>query len=202
MNEPAATTSHRWATPADACRQWRLDAARNWLASGGSLLFFGSVRTGRSPEVDVVAASSRAHRVLRCTPTWSYQRQPYFALADLLSTVTDAELDLLPAGPRQVLSRALLRTDPPPARARPVTVRPAVLALLRTLARAAPLLLVVDDLQRMDEPTADVLQFVARNINGLPIQMIASEWLPRDRTPIGYQLCLPPVLALPMDPVR
>ena len=177
---------------------WRLDAARNWLSSGGSLLFFCPVRTGRSPMVDVVAAASRAQRVLRCTPARSHRSVPFFALADLLSTVSDAELDALPAGPRLVVARALRRVDSAGARVTTVTVRPALLALLRCLAQATPLLLIIDDLQRIDPATADVLQFVARNIGALPIQMIASEWLPGDRPPLGYQLCLPPLLAMPL----
>lgn len=177
---------------------WRLDAARNWLSCGGSLLLFGPVRTGRLPMVDVVATASRAQRVLRCTPARSHRGVPFFALADLLSTVSDAELDALPPGPRLVLARTLRRAGGDHVRVTPVAVRPAVLALLRTLAQATPLLLIVDDLQRVDPATSDVLEFVARNIGLLPIQMIASEWLPGDRPPLGYQLCLPPLLAMPL----
>jgi hypothetical protein len=196
-----ATAPQRAALVADRHdRHWRVDAALDWVRAGGSLLFLSSTRLGRSMLLDAIATSSGASRVLRCMPTRAHGAVPYRALADLLSTVTDAELDVIPRAQRGVLTGALRRGGTPagPAAA-PRRVCTLVRTLLDSLAQAGPLLLVIHDLQRLDPATAGVLRFAGERKSGEPVQLIASEWVPGDRDPVGYQLCPTQLLAMPLD---
>jgi hypothetical protein len=196
-----ATAPQRVAGAVDRLdRRWRLDTALHWAYAGGSLLFLSSTRLGRSMVLDAIATSSGVSRVLRCMPTRAHNGVPYQALADLLSTVTDAELGALPRAQRGALTGVLRRGGTPPGpAAAPGRVRTAVRTLLHTLAQSGALLLVIHDVQRLDPATADVLRFVAAHLDGEPVQLIASEWLPSDRDPVGYTLCPAQLLAMPLD---
>jgi hypothetical protein len=150
--------------------------------------------------LEAIATSSGASRVLRCMPTRAHSGVPYQALADLLSTVAESELDALPRVQRNALTGALRRGGTPvgPAAA-PGRVRTAVRTLLHTLAQSGPLLLVIHDVQRLDPATAGVLRSAASHLDGEPIQLIVSEWLPSDRDPVGYTVCPSQLLAMPLD---
>jgi hypothetical protein len=196
-----ATAPQRAAVAADRLdRRWRLDTALHWACAGGSLLFLSSTRLGRSMVLEAIATSSGASRVLRCMPTRADSGVPYQALADLLSTVTESELDALPRVQRNALTGALRRGGTPvgPAAA-PGRVRTAVRTLLHTLAESGPLLLVIHDVQRLDPATAGVLRSAAAHLDGEPVQLIVSEWLPSDRDPVGYTVCPSQLLAMPLD---
>ena len=83
----------------------------------------------------------------------------------------------------------------------PAAVRLAVLNLFRVLARSRPLLLIVDDLQWVDEASADVLRFVALRVEDLPVQMAAAERVAPDCLPLRRGLCSPPLLVVRLDEV-
>lgn len=190
-----------------ALRGSQLATARGWLFSGGSVLFFGQLGIGKSAVLDeFVAATDR--RVLCCAPTPTHADLGYFALAELLATVTEEEFDRLPAPQRRELTTALQgwSQEPPeatePAAAERAGAVPlAVWNLLRLLADAQPLLLVVDDIQWLDAASVEVLRFVAATVGHLPIQMVAAERVWRGRHPHGYDICPPPLLMLGLDPV-
>ena len=84
-------------------RRNRLQTAKEWLLSGGSVLFFGTAGVGKSGAVDLVTAAAVQSRVLRCAPAGSDAGVPFSALAGLLSAITAAELDSVPAARRRVL---------------------------------------------------------------------------------------------------
>jgi hypothetical protein len=179
-------------------RRHRLQTAREWLLSGGSVLFFGPVGVGKSAAVDLVTAAAVHSRVLRCTPTLDGAGRSFGALSDLLSSITVGELDAVPAPRRTVLVSAMagdLESIPPAA------VRLAVLNLFRVLARSRPLLLIVDDLHLIDEASADVLRFVAPRVEDLPVQMAAAERVAPDGLPLRRGLCPPPLLVVRLDEV-
>jgi MoxR-like ATPase len=180
-------------------RRHRLQTAREWLLSGGSVLFFGPVGVGKSAAVDLVTAAAVQSRVLRCSPTLDDDAgRPFGALADLLSSITMGELDAVPAPRRTVLASVVAGDLDAVA---PAAIRLAVLNLFRVLARSRPLLLIVDDLHLVDEASADVLRFVAQRVEDLPVQMAAAERVAPDGLPLRRGLCPPPLLVVRLDQV-
>jgi hypothetical protein len=197
---------------------FRLETAREWLLSGGSVLFFGPNGVGKSAALDLLAAAACDARVLRCAPGVHHVDRSYRVLAELLSSVTDAELNLLPLARRRVLVDALRHRAGRPAhgpvlgrtrrsgrsrwstRATAAAVRHAALGLFRVLARSRPVLLVVDNIHLLDRASADVLTFVASRVGDLAIQMVAAEQVPADRAPVGRYQCPSPLLMTRPDP--
>ncbi|MFQ6145538.1 AAA family ATPase [Streptomyces seoulensis] len=151
------------------------DTVRTHLTCSGGVLLTGPEGIGRTTLAAQLAADlgARGHRVLRCSPAPAERDTPFLGLIDLLAPVGDDALAALAAHERAVLEAALLRTAPP-AGAAPVTghaalvLRIAVRKVLARLAAAAPLLLVVDDAQWLDPPTAQILGFLARRGDGTP----------------------------------
>jgi len=179
-------------------RRNRLQTAKEWLLSGGSVLFFGMVGVGKSAAVDVITVAAVQPRVLRCASVEGEAGQAFSALAGLLSSITAAELDSVPAARRRVLL-AVMNDDVESVA--PVAVRLAALNLIRVLARSRPLLLIVDDLQWVDEASSDVLRFVASRVEDLPVQMAAAERVAPDCLPLRRGLCPPPLLVVRLDAV-
>ena len=85
--------------------------------------------------------------VLAAQPAESESRLPFAALADLV----EGRLDL---GPTPSSGLALSRS---------------VLALVREL---APVVIAIDDVQWLDEPSIDVLSYVARRLDGYPVRLL------------------------------
>src|SRR5207248_3040320 len=109
---------------------------------------------------------------------------------DLFGAALTEQGSLLPGHLRAALDAALLRTVAPHTPPDELAVRLAVLELVRILAAQSPVLMVIDDLQWVDEPSAGVLHFVARRLAGLPVQVLSAE---RAETgPVPAQLCPSP----------
>jgi len=180
-------------------RRHRLEAARDWLLSGGSVLFFGPDEAGKTAALDVLVASVPGWRVLRCVPGQVGAATPYGAVAELLSSATARELRGLSEEHRTALDRL---ADGRPGRApavRAATVRRAVVSLVRSLSRERHTVLVIDDLQWVDEPSADVLRFAAAQVEELPVRMVAAERVTDRVLPRGRGLCPSPLLAVRLD---
>jgi DNA-binding CsgD family transcriptional regulator len=176
-----------------------LDAARAHLDQGGSVLVIGPTGIGKSTVLSLLAAERTGVRVLRAAAAQVESGLPYLTLVDLFGNVLAEHGSLLPGHLRGALDAALLRTVAPNTPQDELAVRLAVLELLRALAAQTPVLLVIDDVQWVDEPSAGVLHFVARRLAGLSVQMLAAE-----RTEGGAprtQLCPEPCLELPLRPL-
>jgi len=106
-------------------------------------------------------ARSRGWRLLETSPAEAEVRLGGTALVDLCSTVTDAELELLPTPQRRALGAALWRVEPDGA-ADPAVVHFAFAHLLERLAAQGPVLLCVDDAQWLDAETESTLAFAIR----------------------------------------
>ncbi|GGP54930.1 helix-turn-helix transcriptional regulator [Streptomyces melanogenes] len=141
------------------------------LSRAGGVLLTGPAGIGRTAVVSQVVAdvSARGHRVLRCSPSPAERDSPFLALIDLLSGVGDDTLAALAAHERAVLETTLLRSAPargadptgPNGGRDALVLRIAVRKVLALLGAAGPLLLVVDDAQWLDRPTAEILKYVA-----------------------------------------
>ncbi|MGW2815962.1 AAA family ATPase [Streptomyces sp. NPDC001415] len=142
------------------------DTVRAHLARGGGVLLTGPQGIGRSTVVAQLTAElgAHGHQVLRCSPSPDEQDSPYLGLIDLLTGVRDDTLAALAAHERAVLEAALLRSGAtgPVAGRDALVLRIAVRRVLALLGDAGPLLLVVDDAQWLDHPTAEILKYLAR----------------------------------------
>ncbi|WP_030898867.1 AAA family ATPase [Streptomyces sp. NRRL F-5126] len=151
------------------------ETVRVHLTAGGGALLTGPAGIGRTTVVSQLTAElgSSGHRILRCSPTPSERDSPFLGLIDLLATVGDDILAGLEAHEEAVLKAALLRSSPSsgsdPAIGRDALVlRIAVGKVLALLSGAGPVLLVIDDAQWLDVPTAEILMSLARRAGSGP----------------------------------
>jgi hypothetical protein len=153
-------------------------------------------------------APDPGQRVLRCSPEPAEAELAFCGLARLLSALSDDELDALATVHHQALTAVLFGgADAGPGG--PGSASDGVLATLRlaalrwfqTLAGYGPLLLVVDEVQWLDDASADVLWFVSRRFDRLRIQMAASEQVPPGAPALGRHLCPPHALEIRLDPL-
>ncbi|WP_127506417.1 ATP-binding protein [Actinoplanes solisilvae] len=95
-----------------------------------------------------------------------------YSLLNQLLLPLQAEILRLPPALRDALTVALgFGPGPTPAS---LLIGNAVLSLLTTVAKKTPVLLVVDDVQWGDRPSAVVLGFIARRVKGSPVGVIAA----------------------------
>ncbi|MDT0467785.1 helix-turn-helix transcriptional regulator [Streptomyces gibsoniae] len=187
-------------------RRALLDAARAELTARPGVLFHGPTGIGKSTLVAALVASSGAHApsprtVLHCSPTEEDARLPFIGLIDLFAGVPESCLQNLAPEPRAAL-RAALMYGPEPANGRgSLAVRVAVLDVLRALAATGPVVLVLDDLQWLDELTAEALAFAVRRLGGLDIRVVAAERVADGEQPERLRCCPPGTTELPVPPL-
>nr|WP_260867866.1 LuxR family transcriptional regulator [Streptomyces sp. SAJ15] len=149
--------------------------------------------------------------MLRCSPTESEAHLPFLALIDALGPVADEVSHALPPSQRAVLDAALTGRRGAAEHRDGLALRLAVLSVFRALAAQGPVLLVADDLQWMDAPSAELLAFAARRLGELPVRVIAAV---RTETPgegpsgggsddveRHLRMLPPPARALPVPPL-
>src|SRR5262249_17586461 len=145
------------------------------------------------------------------TPPWVFpptppEPKPHFRIS-LWSTCSPARSPSTPPrfpppSPRRpaappiplgaALDGALLRSALPDNAHDQLAVRLAVLELVRALAADRPVWLVLDDVQWVDQPSAGVLRFVARRLEGVGARVLAAERVPDGGAPTALDLCPPP----------
>ena len=95
-------------------------------------------------------------------------------MADLLAPLPRSALEALPPAQLRAIDAAVLRCDESDKPVDPRTIAVALLTLLGNLASTAPVLLVIDDLQWLDVPSAGVLSFVLRRLGSAPVGLLAT----------------------------
>jgi DNA-binding CsgD family transcriptional regulator len=138
----------------------------------------------------VALAQARGWRVLTAAPVEAEGQLSFAALADILGGSLAEALGALPAPLRRALEVALLLRDPSGAHPEPRAVAAAGSAALHALAQAGPLLIAVDDVQWLDQPSAAVLGFALRRLDRSPIRSVLTcrsghgwpRWLDPDPT--------------------
>lgn len=172
------------------------------LAAGRSVLLWGPAGIGKSTVIDSLMPSGGSGRalVLRAAAAEAEADLPYLALVDLFDGVLDGPAPL-PPHLRAALDGALLRSAVPATPQDQLAVRLAVLELLRGLAAERPVLLVLDDTQWIDEPSAGVLRFVARRLGTVPVQVLAAERVAQGESPARIDLCPTPCAELAVPPL-
>lgn len=184
------------------------------LAAGGSILLTGPAGIGKTALLDAVAAaaSARGERVLRVFPAHADRDLPFAALADLLRQIPPATVAILPPGQRAAVEAVLgQRTGGPrPGREAELARRLAWLALLDRCAAAGPVLLVFDDIQWFDQPSANVVGYAHRRLarpGTGTVRAVAAlpspdaERDPLDVTATAARLCPSPVVDVTVPPL-
>lgn len=184
-----------------------LRRAREQLSRGGSLLLHGPPGIGKSTVLRAMAAeyAESTRTVLRCSATESESHLPFLALVDLLGLVADEVADALPAPQQAALEAALTGRAESSLHQDGLALRLAVLSVLRALAAKGPVLLVADDLQWLDAPSAELLGFAARRLGGMPVRMLGAVRTgtePKEQEHDPYLRAYPPeALALRLTPL-
>ncbi|MEV5571348.1 AAA family ATPase [Spirillospora sp. NPDC052269] len=144
-----------------------------FVMSGGgrALVLRGEAGVGKSALLDHAAdlAALDGHLVIRATGVEAESELPYAGLHQLLYLLLP-EVDGLDDGTRAVFDAVFgqARSAPPSV----MTLGIAVLSLLSAVAAKQPLLLVLDDGQWLDDPSADVCGFVGRRLTACPVKLL------------------------------
>ncbi len=150
-----------------------LDAVETRFAA---LLLSGPAGIGKTTlwEHAVGAARERGYRVVVSRPTEVETGLAFAALNDLFGELADDASDELPEPQRIALDAALLRvtTASPP---QPLAVAIGVRQLVRQAAARGPIVMAIDDLPWLDEPSARVLDFVVRRLDDEFVGLIAGQ---------------------------
>lgn len=153
-----------------------LDAA---AVEGRALLLFGDAGAGKTALMNAAAemASQDGTRILRTTGVEFEAEVDFSGLNQVLVSLS-GKLDNLSAAHRDALSVALGLTNGTPFDHRAVFT--ATLALLRRAAEAQSVLLIADDVHWLDRASAGALRFIAGQLAGTRVGIIAAS-----RSPIG-----------------
>jgi len=153
-----------------------LAEARAALHPDAGLLLTGPAGIGTSTLLRALAreTSAAGGPVLHCEPVPDEAALPHAALIDLFRTVPDRLTARLPERQYQALHSVLLRGGDPRTDLDRLTLRVAVAGALELIGQDAPVLLVLDGLQHLDRPSAEVLAYVARRAPELRVIIAAS----------------------------
>ena len=131
----------------------------------------------------VQRADELGFRVLPAGASPAETRLAHATIGDLLGPCLDDVLPGLPGPQARALSIALLRTEAEGAPLDPATVAVGFHASLRALAQATPVLVAVDDVQWLDEPSAAALGFALRRLGEDDVRFVLAQRVEGDTAP-------------------
>jgi DNA-binding CsgD family transcriptional regulator len=148
-------------------------------APRGALIIEGEAGVGKTTvwRAGLLEASRSGATVLSSSPSIAETQLSYTALADLFRDVFEDVASALPAAQRRALAVALMLSDSADAAAEQRTVLAATLSTLRVMAGQGPLVLAVDDIQWMDDASAEALAFALRRLQDEPVAVLCARRL-------------------------
>ena len=151
-----------------------LDGVLSGGTGGGAILMIGGAGIGKTTlwDAGVAAARARGMVVLAARPSGSEAQLPFAGLIDLCDRVGPDELAELAPPQRSALEVALLRAQPGREAVPDAAIALGLLGTVRSAAARDPVLIAVDDLQWLDQPSADLLAFVARRVGDADVRFL------------------------------
>lgn len=114
----------------------------------------------------VEQARTQGFQVMSCNPAASEMQLSFAGLSDLLADADSSIVDRLPLPQRLALNAALLHGPVQTSPVDPRAVAAGFLSYLNTLVQQRPVLIAIDDIQWLDQPTRDVVEFAVRRCHG------------------------------------
>ena len=130
----------------------------------GALVLAGAAGAGKTTllRAGAESAAERGFTVVQTLPVRSELPLAFAGLADLLEQHLESVIGGLPAPQASALSVALLLAEAPPRPPEPRVIAAGFRSAVAVLARAAPVLLVIDDVQWLDRPSQAAVGFAVR----------------------------------------
>ncbi len=157
--------------------------------SPGSLVLAGPACAGKTTLLRAGAALAAQHgfTVLRTMPAPGDMRLAFAGLADLLEPCLDAVTSELPPPQARAMRMALLVADAPAHPPEPRVIATAFRSAVGLLARSAPVLVVIDDVQWLDPPSEEAVGFAARRLEHEAVGLLCAQRTsrPGDGLPLG-----------------
>jgi len=162
-------------------RDAELDAIGAFLGalpqSPGALVLAGPPGAGKTTLLRAGAglAADRGFTVLETLPARGDLRLAFAGLADLLEPCLDAVIGELAPPQARALRVALLLEEAPAHPPEPRLIAAAFRAAVGVLARSAPVLVVIDDVQWLDPPSETVVGFAVRRLDREPAGLLCAQ---------------------------
>jgi DNA-binding CsgD family transcriptional regulator len=136
-------------------------------------MFAGEPGIGKTALWEAAAAKAAAagHVLLIARPSQAERDLPYAGLVDLLAGLSLDDVDDLPEPQHRALAAALMREE---ARGDSLAVALGLRHVLNELSRAKPLIVAVDDIQWLDQPSARALDSALRRLADSRVSLLAS----------------------------
>jgi DNA-binding CsgD family transcriptional regulator len=176
-------------------------------AEGGSaaLVLEGEAGIGKSTLWLAGVDNARAHGlpVLSSRPAEAERTLAYVGLGDLFEDVLDDVLPGLSAPRRRALEVTLLREEAAGDSVDPRALGMAIRSTLQLLARDAPLVLAIDDVQWFDDSSAHALAFALRRLAAEPVLLLLARRLVDGAQPSVLEQALgaDSIACLPVGPL-
>ncbi len=142
-------------------------------ARGRSVLITGEPGIGKTALLDHARAQATGTRVIGTVGVEAEANLPFAALADVAGPLIE-HLDAVPTPQADAIRAALALTDAPPPAGDRLAACAGLHGLLRAAAARQPLLVLVDDAQWLDGPSAECLGYAARRLDGAAVAVLAA----------------------------
>jgi|HubBroStandDraft_5_1064220.scaffolds.fasta_scaffold06800_3 DNA-binding CsgD family transcriptional regulator/energy-coupling factor transporter ATP-binding protein EcfA2 len=173
--------------------------------SAAALVLAGPPGSGKTTLLRAAAAlaSEQGYSVLLTTPARSEVRLAFAGLTDLLDGAPASAIEELPPPQARALRVALLAEEPtghPPDQR---VIAMAFRGAIQSLAAAAPVLLVIDDVQWLDQPSDTAVGFAVRRLRDEAVGLVCAQRTERPGADLPLELAQARIAAslLPVGPL-
>jgi DNA-binding CsgD family transcriptional regulator len=158
--------------------------------SAGALVLPGPAGSGKTTllRAGAALAAEQGFCVLETTPARSELRLAFAGLSDLLAGRLPDVAAALPPPQARALRVALLEEEPAARPPEPRLIAAAFRSALAALAAVVPVLVVVDDVQWLDQPSESAIGFAVRRLQDEPVGLICAQRTDRPGAELPLEL--------------